>query len=77
MVVTEEESEKRILDVLEKHGELNTKQVARFAKMSPNTAAKYLMALHKADKVALREEKPYKKWRTVSRNKDTKRFMES
>ncbi len=66
-MVEAEESERRILAVLEKHGELHTKKIAQHARMSPSTAAKYLMGLQKVGKVSLREEKPYKKWRALSK----------
>lgn len=68
MVRTEEQTERRILEILAKRGELNIKKIAKLAKMSSSTAAKYLMILEKAGKVTLREEKPYKEWRIVSKN---------
>ena len=64
--------------VLEKHGELHTKKIARLTNMSSSTAAKYLMGLEKAGKISLREEKPYKKWRVLSKGaKDSASYEET
>jgi len=62
-----EGAERKIMGVLEKHGELHTKKIAHLMSTSPSTAAKYLMGLQKAGKISLREEKPYKKWRVLSK----------
>ena len=57
------EPEKAILEVLQHHKkELSTKEVAKLAKLSPSTAAKYLGLLEKDGKVTMREQKPFKFW---------------
>jgi len=57
--------EKTILEVLRQHKnkELCTKEVAKLAKLSSSTAAKYLGLLEKDEKVAMREQKPFKFWK--------------
>ena len=64
-MASETESENKILEVLRRHKgkELCTKEVAKLAKLSPSTTAKYLSLLEKDGKVVMREQKPFKFWK--------------
>ena len=60
--MSEEDQSRKITEVLKNNGELFTKQVAKKAKLSVNTASKYLSILEGEGKVIKRTQKPFKFW---------------